>query len=75
MNLVFLLTLVVALPCMAQTEPTSIYISGTGFNRSAALFLQIGDKTYCNSGGRGLGLTIIDKSNLSLISDVTYDSK
>ncbi|MCW3789225.1 hypothetical protein [Plebeiibacterium sediminum] len=58
----------------AQTNPTSIYIRGTGLNRNAARILKIGNQTiYNTASGRGLRLTIINKSDISMVFDQNYD--
>ena len=57
-----------------QTEPVKIFIRGTGLNRNESRVLIIGDNTvYDVASGRGLRLTIINKSNQSIVSDISYD--
>lgn len=57
----------------AQTEPVKIFIRGTGYNRYEARVLVIGNTTIYKAYGRGLRLTILNKSNQSIVSDINYD--
>jgi len=68
-----ILLFVIAVNLAAQDDPVKIFIRGTGLNRNATRILEIGDQTIYKTGGRGLRLTIIDKSNISVLFDQTYD--
>ena len=76
MNKLYFLSvcLLIANIAYAQTTPTKIYIRGTGLNRNATRILKIGETTVYNTGGRGLRLTILNKSNVSVVSDKTFDT-
>lgn len=53
----------------------SIYCRGTGFNHSASRKLIVNSTTiYDQSGGIGLRLTVLDRSDLSQVSDAVYDT-
>jgi len=68
-----ILLFVIAINLAAQDDPVKIFIRGTGLNRNATRILEIGDQTIYKTGGRGLRLTIIDKSNISVLFDQTFD--
>jgi len=58
----------------AQTSPTKIVIRGTGLNRNASRVLKIGDQTiYDIASGRGLRLTILNKADISVVLDQSFD--
>ncbi len=60
---------------LGQSTPISFYIKGTGLNRSSSRILIIGgNEIYNASSGRGLRLTVLNKSNQTVISDATYDT-
>ena len=74
LSILFILILFTGLSVSGQTEPAKLYIRGTGLNRNAARILKIGGSTvYNTASGRGLRLTVINKSDQSVISDLTYD--
>jgi phage minor structural protein len=50
-----------------------LYARGTGNNRSANRILKLNDETIYNTAGRGLRLTVISRSDLSVQFDHTYD--
>lgn len=53
---------------------TPVYIRGTGLNHSGARILKIGSsQIYNTASGRGLRLTVISKTDYSVLSDQTYD--
>lgn len=58
----------------AQVNPVKIYIRGTGLNRHSPRVLKIGDQIIYQSSGRGLRLTVLDKSNMTVVLDQIYDS-
>jgi hypothetical protein len=51
-----------------------IYIRGTGLNNNANRVLKIGSNTIYDASGRGLRLTVLNKSDLSIALDATYDT-
>ncbi len=53
---------------------TPIYLRGTGLNNNANKILEIGSSTQYNTGGRGLRLTVIRKSDHVILSDSNYDT-
>lgn len=57
----------------AETIDTNIYCRGTGFNNSTSRILKIGETTVYTASGRGLRLTVINRSSLAVVSDQTYD--
>jgi len=58
---------------VARMDP--LYIRGTGLNNSSARVLKIGaTQIYSVASGRGLRLTVINKADHSVVSDVTYDT-
>ncbi len=73
----YLLVLIIFLQIInvsAQTNPTAFYIRGTGLNRNEARILKIGSQNiYHTASGRGLRLTIVNKSGISVIFDQNYD--
>ena len=74
LSILSILILFTGLSVFGQTEPAKLYIRGTGLNRNAARILKIGSSTvYNTASGRGLRLTVINKSDQSVISDLTYD--
>ncbi len=65
----------ICLIVFSQSEPVSLYIRGTGLNRNNGRVLKIGDQViYNTASGRGLRLTIINKSDQSVVFDTTYDT-
>jgi len=57
---------------LSQIVP--IYIRGTGLNNNANRVLKIGSNTIYDTTGRGLRLTVLNKSDLSIALDATYDT-
>ncbi|HOY39580.1 MAG TPA: hypothetical protein PLK75_09800 [Bacteroidales bacterium] len=66
-----------------MTMPTStgalnmvypVYIRGTGLNNNANQVLIVGSTTIYNTGARGLRLTVLSKTDFSVVSDATYDT-
>lgn len=58
---------------IAMTD--ALYIRGTGLNNNANRVVRIGATEHVNGGGgRGLTLTIINKSNHAVISTTGYDT-
>jgi len=51
-----------------------IYIRGTGLNHNGDRILRIGDNQVYSGSSRGLRLTVISKSDFSVVSDNTYDT-
>ncbi|MBX0320210.1 phage tail spike protein [Shouchella clausii] len=51
-----------------------IYVRGTSMSRNANRILRVNGKQIYNAGGRGLRLTVLNRSNLSVHSDTTYDT-
>jgi hypothetical protein len=52
----------------------AVYIRGSGLNNTTNRVLRIGTNEYYNTAtGRGLTLTIINKSNHGLVSNTNYD--
>lgn len=58
----------------AQSIPVHFMIRGTGFNHNSQRSFKVGEQTIYNAYGRGLRLTILNKSNLSIVSDGNYDT-
>lgn len=50
-----------------------LYCKGTGMNRNANRMLVLSGKTIYNASGRGLQLTVIKRTDLSVVSNVLYD--
>jgi hypothetical protein len=50
-----------------------IYMRGTGLNHTGNRILQVSGKTIYDATGRGLRLTALKKSDLSVVFDQTYD--
>lgn len=57
---------------VGKIEP--LYIRGTGLTNSANRIVRIGNRELVNTGLRGLTLTIINRSDHSLVSSVNYDT-
>ncbi len=73
-NLVFIVLFLQFVNLISQTNPTAIYIRGTGLNRNEARILKIGNQTiYHTASGRGLRLTIVSKADISVVFDRNYD--
>lgn len=51
-----------------------IYARGTGANHTANRLVQVNGETIVNGTGRGLTLTVINRSTLALVSSVNYDA-
>lgn len=51
-----------------------LYIRGTGLNNNANQVLIIGNTTIYSAGSRGLRLTVLSKTDFSVVSDATYDT-
>ena len=51
-----------------------VYIRGTGLNNNAHRVLKIGSATIYDSTGRGLRLTVISKSDYSVVYDARFDT-
>lgn len=58
----------------AITRIDPLYIRGTGLNHNSNRVLKLGSTEVYNAGGRGLRLTIIEKTNHAVLSDVLYDT-
>nr|DAM19537.1 MAG TPA: Protein FAM3C protein.8A [Bacteriophage sp.] len=50
-----------------------LYARGTGLNHNAARLVNLNGSEVVNSGSRGLTLTVINRSNLSIASSTNYD--
>ena len=50
-----------------------LYCRGTGLNRNANRLLRLNGVDIYNTGGRGLQLTVIRRSDLSVITNTLYD--
>ncbi|WP_099301802.1 DUF7359 domain-containing protein [Bacillus sp. Marseille-P3800] len=50
-----------------------IYVRGTGANRSSNRVVRVNGSQVNSSGGRGLRLTVLNRSNLTTHSQATYD--
>lgn len=50
-----------------------LYARGTGLNHNASRLVALNGSEIVNSGSRGLTLTVINRSNLSLVSSTNYD--
>ena len=50
-----------------------MYAKGTGLNHSANRSVILGGTQIVNSGSRGLTLVVINRSNLSVVSNTNYD--
>lgn len=50
-----------------------LYARGTGLNHNANRLVYLNGKAIVNTAGRGLTLTVINRSNLSLVSTKNYD--
>ena len=50
-----------------------LYARGTGLNHNANRLVYLNGKSIVNTSGRGLTLTVINRSNLSLVSTKNYD--
>lgn len=60
---------------LAQSTPTHFEIRGTGNNNSTSRYLKLGTQViYNQTGGRGLRLTVLNKSDLTVALDQTYDT-
>jgi hypothetical protein len=55
-------------------DAKSLYIRGVGSNNPGSRVLKIGDTTIYSGGGRGLRLTVLSKSDFSIVSDTIYDT-
>jgi hypothetical protein len=65
--------------CIAQSDlggqGKALYIRGAGNDNPTNRVLTIGDTTiYSGTLGRGLRLTVLSKSDFSVVSDTTYDT-
>lgn len=58
----------------SQTTPQAFKIRGTGLNHNAKSELKIGSNTIYLHGGRGLRLTVLQKSDLTIILDQSFDT-
>lgn len=50
-----------------------LYARGTGLNHNAVRLVNLNGSEVVNSGSRGLTLTVINRSNLSIASSTNYD--
>lgn len=50
-----------------------LYARGTGLNHNAVRLVNLNGSEILNSGARGLTLTIINRSDLSVVSSTNYD--
>lgn len=53
---------------------TMIYIRGTGAHNSDNRVVQVGNAVLVNDPGRGLTLTVLNKSSYSMVSTFNYDT-
>lgn len=63
----------VALNWTHSSEQGRIYVRGTGLNNNAAGLVRINGKDAVVSYGRGFMLTVLNRSNLEVVSSVHYD--
>ncbi|TKG91626.1 hypothetical protein EYV94_21620 [Puteibacter caeruleilacunae] len=72
-----LLAILIVFSCMvvnAQIEQVPFVIHGTGAYHSNYRMLKIGDREVYHAGGRGLRLTILLKTDYSIVSDQEFDT-
>lgn len=66
-------TLTTTLGTFTRVDP--LFVRGTGLNNNSARILRIGNtQIYNTASARGLRLTVINKADHSVVSDVTYDT-
>ncbi|TKG91622.1 hypothetical protein EYV94_21595 [Puteibacter caeruleilacunae] len=73
-SLIGVLLIFMGLTVNAQVEQIPFYIRGTGGNHHGNRTLQIGNHVVYFTGGRGLRLTVLQKSDFTVVTDQTYDT-
>jgi len=58
---------------IGMTKTSSLYVRGTGLNRSANRIVRLDGVDIVNGRGRGLTLTILNRSDHSHVSSTNYD--
>jgi hypothetical protein len=70
----FIFFLLISGSILAQTEPVRFFVRGTGLFNHNSRVLIIGSQTIYNTqAGRGLRLTVINKTDQVVVSDQVYD--
>jgi len=58
---------------IGSTKTSSLYVRGTGLNRNANRIVRLDGIDLVNGTGRGLTLTVLNRSDHSHVSSTTYD--
>ncbi|MFV9511801.1 phage tail spike protein [Tepidibacillus sp. LV47] len=58
---------------IGTTKTSSLYVRGTGLNRNANRVVKVDEVYLVNGTGRGLTLTILNRSDHSHVSSTNYD--
>jgi len=58
---------------IGSTKTSSLYVRGTGLNRTANRIVRLDGIDLVNGTGRGLTLTVLNRSDHSHVSSTTYD--